>query len=869
MLASCSSDEFMGQYGGEEQQPAAITKTQSGITFGTLNQNATRGTITGATAAEKLHNNFIVYGFKYQGDEETTNLEQSDGTRPDTIVFDRYNVNFVEGTENTTESNTKGWEYVGLESHINNHNDYYGTAAETPKDQSIKYWDYSKQYVFSGISGTDVTAVKITEVAEGAKKPLSPDVDADILDKGWDVWIPMGGSLADLYASYRLPYDASAATEGRTTAVQLQFQAVCAKLRFAMYEVIPGYSVRIDEMYYSEDSQNPQAAFTGTNFAVDGDFRTLKEDGDTRLTITYSNGKDGYIENSPMVSFLDTEVGCKISYLFGSNISRDVTPEIGTTSAEATYDQSDKIYTEVLPYYNQKCLKMKINYTLTSLDKSGEQIHVKGAEVFVPNVYTNWKPNFAYTYIFKISDNTKGYTNPDKADLVGLYPITFDACVLEAEDGIQETITEFDTNITTYQRGVVVTENDEYVATTAGSRDSIYYTVGDMLTLNGADIVTRVFEVTNYGMIENPVITEERLENYAKNFMVLTQLNKTMNDRGFANIPLKDGTDLIATNGTVGRFLAVQGKTYAIQVKAGTKMLYKVIKVSGEIAEADKIGYTLTVDASDSEINDNTEAIEYTLLASKPEENTPVLGAIPNFSINKGDENVTTKFAIAVSDSGKYTFTATQAAIQEGLNIGNTASPYNVKFLEDGTPVEFNVNLKYAWTDNADASGEIVVIAGNQNTFGMTTGATPVALNGAVISEIQQIEIDSKNVDAIAISEEAGTYTVTAPADRAADMYTAKVAGQTLNVQVNSFAFDKNVVITKGLMTADANSEALVLNLTEGKTKTTGASDVVAASIIGTDDAIATITDDATPGNYTVHADFIKKLFFWSIFRDQ
>ena len=86
-----------------------------------------------------------------------------------------------------------------------------------------------------------------------------------------------------------------------------------------------------------------------------------------------------------------------------------------------------------------------------------------------------WKPNFAYTYIFKISDKTNGTTgnmpvDPDNPsgstdDPEGLHPITFDAVVVDATTGNQETISSIATNsITTYANGSEVTKNGEYKA---------------------------------------------------------------------------------------------------------------------------------------------------------------------------------------------------------------------------------------------------------------------------------------------------------------------------------------------------------------------------------------------------------------------
>ena len=83
---------------------------------------------------------------------------------------------------------------------------------------------------------------------------------------------------------------------------------------------------------------------------------------------------------------------------------------------------------------------MKADYTLIATDGSGETITLTGASVNVPENYTDWKPNYIYNYIFKITEKTNGSTGGSS---VGLKPIVFDAIVTENEDGNQITETTF------------------------------------------------------------------------------------------------------------------------------------------------------------------------------------------------------------------------------------------------------------------------------------------------------------------------------------------------------------------------------------------------------------------------------------------
>jgi hypothetical protein len=82
-----------------------------------------------------------------------------------------------------------------------------------------------------------------------------------------------------------------------------------------------------------------------------------------------------------------------------------------------------------------------------------------------------WNPNFAYTYLFKITDNK-------------LTPITFDAVTIDDGEGNQQTITTVDNpSITTYQKGAIVNEYNagniyvvvgEGTALTVGTNAKLY-----------------------------------------------------------------------------------------------------------------------------------------------------------------------------------------------------------------------------------------------------------------------------------------------------------------------------------------------------------------------------------------------------------
>lgn len=109
-------------------------------------------------------------------------------------------------------------------------------------------------------------------------------------------------------------------------------------------------------------------------------------------------------------------------------------------------------------------ITLRIDYKLTSVDGTNETINVKGATATVPAQYTEWKSGYAYTYIFKISQDTNGSTGGTST---GLTAISFDAVVVDDEaNGLQETITTVsDNSFTTYgyKDNKVTTNGNEYV----------------------------------------------------------------------------------------------------------------------------------------------------------------------------------------------------------------------------------------------------------------------------------------------------------------------------------------------------------------------------------------------------------------------
>ena len=628
VMASCTSDNLV-------DAPNTAQKGESGaIVFGSTYKGMTRADHTGAEAAALLDNNFVVMGMK------------SDGTigATDAPVFNHYNVNWVTNTANTTTSNTNDWEYVAQTKHAH---------ATTITEQSIKYWDYAKsQYDFIAYSAGEATAVFASgDYVAGTNVLFTPITPST---KATSAYTVKGRAadlakvyIADLVTAYRDKDAANDAAGDYNKVVNIKFRSLSAKVRVALYETVPGYSIQASSVkFYSADDATPTT--TATLYTKGSD--VFNEEG--TYTVYYpttgSANKSETDYNKAHISFVadgtsgtakvkgfgtlditntaaDKEVNEAVGKLYLGRASSDATYAGVNTTANPNY------YTIVIPNETGAVLNLKVAYKLVSTDGSGEEISVTGATAQVPAVYATWKSGYAYTYIFKISQNTNGETNP-AAGPAGLYPITFDATVVETEDGIQETITTVaDPSITTYAKGKVVVDNDEYK-----TGNNIYVMVnGVTLTTTNAklftvDLASGAAQTINEASVAN-AIANGTYDSSAKTYTVTDANSKAMVVResdllSIVNeIAAADAPDGNAITGiTAGKFTPTVAGTYAFQYQitapvAGTPAVYTAV-VDGTTLTAGTKYYTDNTGAGEfealgTEVADGTNYFELTTAA--------------------------------------------------------------------------------------------------------------------------------------------------------------------------------------------------------------------------------------------------------------
>lgn len=470
-LASCTSDEYVGT-----NNPYGETAANDGsIRFGFNVQGMTRaGEWVGASAAKKLGNFFVVEGTK--GSEQTKSPSTD-------VVFDNYLVGYTDNTAGVTESNTHNWEYVGLQKGITGKlssstwTNLHGTG--TAQAQTIKYWDYStNQYDFIAWSTGTCEAIPVpTPAAEPASGKIQVSRIATGEGLSTSGFQMVASSADDLLQCYYTDIITVLKTNyGKP--VTLTFKNMAAKVRIALYETVPGYSVK-DVKFYTSDA-NPTAptdlgagtSTTATLFTT-GTGVSLPQSG--TVTVMYPHIGTTHRDLTPQTKDYNK---ASVSVTAGSTTSTTqgfgaidagqlkgkesheaaVSVYLGRKITEASFagTAGDNFYKAVIPNTNGHPLTLRVDYTLVSTDGSGEEIKIYGAKAVVPANYAIWQPNYAYTYIFKISDNSNGWTSQTSSDPKGLFPITFDAVVASFTDANAEqtTVTTVATpSITTYQQG--------------------------------------------------------------------------------------------------------------------------------------------------------------------------------------------------------------------------------------------------------------------------------------------------------------------------------------------------------------------------------------------------------------------------------
>lgn len=572
-LASCSSDDFLGEIQGNEQNGAT-----SAINFGGDTGKITRATSTSNAAADLLENNFVVVGFKGS---------KTDAANNEVYAFDHYNVNFKDGSAFSTESNRAGWEYVNQDMKVNGADKSLAQSGAT--QQTIKYWDHS-------CASYDFIAFSMGKKDAASKYATPTHVDkANLATAAYT----LTGNVNTLSECYISDMKTVNRVDYGKTPVLMSFRHLASKVRMALFEIVPGYVIS-DVKFYDATSTTATANPEGTLIGNFNNSGTLTVSFPTTGTVNAT--KEDY--NKAHVRFTKSttegETGVLNFKKFGAVNYNNQTE--GTIPAGSTYLSQNAAtpsycgagYQNVLPSEGAaSAITLRIDYKLTSVDGSNETINVTGATATVPAQYTEWKSGYAYTYIFKISQDTNGSTGGTST---GLTAISFDAVVVDDEaNGLQETITTVsDNSFTTYgyKDNKVTTNGKEYVNGTdiyatvyvpaAGETAAKtvapqkLYTVtlesGATQTINEASIANALEKGTNDTAAKTWTVTD-----YAGMKMVVTETTGVAST--VTSVPAGPGYSL-KVNALKWTGVATATETYyAVEYDNGTKKSYKIVKV--------------------------------------------------------------------------------------------------------------------------------------------------------------------------------------------------------------------------------------------------------------------------------------------------
>lgn len=419
MLVGCTQSEYIGE-----------APQQNGkIVFSGASGKMTRATSNTGTIDTMLDKQIKFYGVKKTGDTYSSVFENY-------VLWSQTDV--TTSNPDANQGERFAWEYVGV-----NVNYGSGDTQGTTGTQYIKYWDYSaSEYNFVAgspvmafdyhVNNHQIDSATVTGIA-GHLKPGTAKITTN-----------------PIYIANPVKVEKAAFNNS----VTFNFVRQQSFVRVGVFETIPGYGISDIKFYSKENGEWTKPTENVTLVSDTQNYFT----GATNATAVV---KYNWTTDVPSYTFAYTSAMDQQNNWFGGALDTITNKSYVDASVEELYgtdlDMADNGYFTVIPTNSATTaapLLVKCDYTLTALDGE-ETIKVTGATAAIPAAYAKWAQNTSYTYIFKISDNTNGTTGEVDKDPEGLFPITFDAVVVEEVNGTaQGTVTTVSTpSITTYQEG--------------------------------------------------------------------------------------------------------------------------------------------------------------------------------------------------------------------------------------------------------------------------------------------------------------------------------------------------------------------------------------------------------------------------------
>lgn len=304
---------------------------------------------------------FKVWGYKNMGYDIVKNSYDEDASTMQ-LVFPGYFVNWEDGSDASSTTNSSGWEYV-----------------QPDPEQTIKYWDWSaaayRYYaVTGGLTGTpetygpsdeyDATSFTIEDVdasPEYSGEPLEFDEDATVLKRAA---IPF---FSKLWFSNGNPEHYPDKEFGKP--VELKFMKPFTRVRFIFIYTYPREGILIESKCFKPTT-----------------------DYDPDPTLHVGIVRKGTVKITYPLRGTDTQEWF--------TMTKDPTdPKLLTAfTVDADPEDYSKVYPDDVPegWYLVLPNNSQGSYTLTV------EVNKRERTCTVPQQYMQWLPGYSYTYIFKI-----------------------------------------------------------------------------------------------------------------------------------------------------------------------------------------------------------------------------------------------------------------------------------------------------------------------------------------------------------------------------------------------------------------------------------------------------------------------------------
>lgn len=481
LLAACSNDVALDHTGTQSAETV-----DNAIGFQFINRNSVTSRVDGEDAddgtTKRLLNNNGHYNFGVFAYKSSLTGSATFSLSTASKVMENYLVGYgSKSTEtaagykldanNQTTLNNSQWAYekLGSKEYSNTEeNGFYkstGTGADfylsNNDHQYLKYWDLST-------SQTDFFAY--APYLNGANTAKVETKDSKTL-----ISFPMTDGYDDASKYDFIAAHKKVEKKDYDKSVQIDFKRLSAMIKIGFYEEIAGYKVKVLNLVDATDgssavgvsaapavksTENTTTKYTyGTLYYKGTGTGTYPATGTTDDNIAVSvDGDDTtgkYSQNATDHKY--------INFVIPEGDTSGDTPTHYISETKATPSMSKTQY-YLIPDNgtNKTGLTFHVTYQLIAED-TGETITVYNATVHVPYEatvgddkvqYCDWKSNYVYTYIFRLTKGTSGNTDkptdidpsdPDADDKQALKPIIFDNCTVEKWDDETKKY-EFDIN---------------------------------------------------------------------------------------------------------------------------------------------------------------------------------------------------------------------------------------------------------------------------------------------------------------------------------------------------------------------------------------------------------------------------------------